>query len=153
MRKSKSTQETPVGVGTGSLSPGLSGSDSSSFNGPPSAHPAGAPAATPTNDSRLTDSSPVRATTPQTAGTAVGRSRAGTVWVAAISVAIVVIALIVFIAQNSQKVTIHFVGFHGHASLALALLVAAVGGILLVAIPGSTRILQLRHTVKKQLRR
>ena len=152
MRKSKSTQETPVGVGTGSLSAGPSGSDSSSFNGTPPAHPAGAPAATPTNDSRLTDPSPVQAA-PQTAGTAVGRSRAGTVWVAAISVAIVVIALIVFIAQNSQKVTIHFVGFHGQASLALALLVAAVGGILLVAIPGSTRILQLRHTVKKQLRR
>jgi uncharacterized integral membrane protein len=58
----------------------------------------------------------------------------------------------VFIAQNSQKVTIHFVGLHGHFSLALALLATAVGGILLVAIPGSVRILQLRRVVKKQRR-
>ncbi len=62
----------------------------------------------------------------------------------------VLILLVVFIAQNSRQVTIHFVGLHGHFSLAIALLVALVGGVLLVAIPGSARILQLRHTVQKR---
>jgi hypothetical protein len=35
--------------------------------------------------------------------------------------------LIIFIAQNSNQVTIHFLGLDGRISLALALLIAAVG--------------------------
>jgi uncharacterized integral membrane protein len=80
----------------------------------------------------------------------VERSRAGGLWIGAIALAVLVILLVIFIAQNSQRVTIHFVGLHGHFSLAIALLVALVGGVLVVAIPGSVRILQLRRTVKKR---
>jgi uncharacterized integral membrane protein len=59
--------------------------------------------------------------------------------------------LIIFIAQNSNQVTIHFPGLDGRISLGLALLIAAVGSVLLVAIPGTLRILQLRRAVKRNV--
>jgi uncharacterized integral membrane protein len=62
----------------------------------------------------------------------------------------VLVALLIFIAQNSAQVSIHYFGFHGRISLAVALLLAAVAGILLVAIPGTVRIVQLRRTVRRQ---
>ena len=60
----------------------------------------------------------------------------------------VLILLLIFILQNSRNVTLRFFGFHGELSLAVALLVSAVCGVLLVAIPGTGRILQLRRAVK-----
>jgi hypothetical protein len=48
--------------------------------------------------------------------------------------------------QNTHTVQVTFLGLTGNTSLALMLLIAAVGGILLTLILGSARILQLRHT-------
>jgi uncharacterized integral membrane protein len=50
--------------------------------------------------------------------------------------------------QNTHTVQVTFLGLTGSTSLALMLLIAAVGGILLILILGSARILQLRHTVR-----
>ena len=52
----------------------------------------------------------------------------------------------IFIVQNSQEVSIHFVTARGHLSLAVAMLFAAVAGVLLVAIPSGFRMLQLRKS-------
>ena len=71
------------------------------------------------------------------------------VWTGVIVAAVLLIALIVFIAQNSRQVAIHFLGFAGHISLGLALLIASVGSVLLVAIPGTLRIVQLRRALRK----
>lgn len=79
----------------------------------------------------------------------VRRTRAGAWWTGLITAAILAIALLVFIAQNSQKATIHFLGFSGQVSLAVALLSAAAGAVLLVGIPGAIRIAQLRRALKK----
>jgi uncharacterized integral membrane protein len=76
-------------------------------------------------------------------------TRISAVWVGLIIAALVMIALLIFIAQNSNSVTLHFLGFSGGVSLAVALLLAAVGGVLLVAIPGTARIVQLRRALKK----
>jgi uncharacterized integral membrane protein len=62
---------------------------------------------------------------------------------------VVLILLLVFVLQNSRTVAIHFLGLSGHLSLAVALLLAAVLGVLLVAIPGTARIIQLRRSVKR----
>jgi len=81
-----------------------------------------------------------------------GRVRSGRVsaaWVGSIGTAIFLILLIIFIAQNSRKVTLHFFGWAGQFSLALTILLSAVIGVLLVAIPGSLRILQLRRALRK----
>jgi uncharacterized integral membrane protein len=79
----------------------------------------------------------------------VRRTRAGGIWVGLIASAIVLIVLLVFILQNSQTVVIHFLGFSGHLSFAVAMLIAAVCGLLLVATPGTVRIMQLGRALKK----
>lgn len=81
----------------------------------------------------------------------VRRGKVSAAWTGAVVAALLLIALIIFIAQNSARVTIHFLGLDGRISLALALLIAAVGSVLLVAIPGTLRILQLRHALKKNV--
>jgi uncharacterized integral membrane protein len=81
-----------------------------------------------------------------------GRVKSGRVsaaWVGSIGTAVFLILLIIFIAQNSRKVSLHFFGWHGQFSLALTILLSAVIGVLLVAIPGSARILQLRRALRK----
>ena len=49
-----------------------------------------------------------------------------------------------FILQNGQRAQVSFLGAHGHLPMGVALLLAAVFGVLLVALPGTTRIIQLR---------
>ena len=72
-------------------------------------------------------------------------------WIGLIATAIFVILLIVFIAQNSRRITLHFFGWQGQFSLALTILLSAVLGVLLVAIPGSLRIMQLRRALRKNV--
>ncbi|HKE67117.1 MAG TPA: lipopolysaccharide assembly protein LapA domain-containing protein [Micromonosporaceae bacterium] len=73
------------------------------------------------------------------------RTRAGSVWFAVILFAIVLLLLLIFILQNSQQVRISFFGAHGEVPQGVALLLAAVFGILLVALPGTARIIQLHR--------
>ena len=75
---------------------------------------------------------------------AVKRTRSGAVWSAAASFAVILVLLLIFILQNSRKVQISYLGAHGQLPLGVALLFAAVLGILLVVIPGTARIIQLR---------
>ena len=70
----------------------------------------------------------------------------GTVWFGAASFAVVLALLLIFILQNSRTVQISYLGAHGHLPLGVALLLAAILGILLVVIPGTARIIQLRIT-------
>ena len=79
----------------------------------------------------------------------VRRSRVSALWFGLIIAAILLILLVIFIAQNSGNVTVHYLGLHGSISLALALLLSAIIAVLLVAIPGTVRILQLRRALKK----
>ena len=57
--------------------------------------------------------------------------------------------LLVFILENGQQVNIGYFGAHGHLPLGVALLLAAVLGILLVVIPGAGRMMQLRRTARR----
>ena len=52
-------------------------------------------------------------------------------WVVAFVAGLVAVALIVFLVSNDQRVKVSFFGVDGHSSLAVALLVAAVGGALI----------------------
>jgi uncharacterized integral membrane protein len=80
-----------------------------------------------------------------------GKVRRGTIsalWVGLVAVAVVLILLIIFIAQNLDRVTIHFLGFSGSLPVGLVALISAVIGVLIAAIPGTVRILQLRKALK-----
>lgn len=81
----------------------------------------------------------------------VRRTRVSGVWIGLIGTALFLILLIVFIAQNSRQVPLHFFGWSGQFSLALTIVLSAVIGILLVAIPGTVRILQLRRALRKNV--
>jgi uncharacterized integral membrane protein len=64
--------------------------------------------------------------------------------VALLTAAFVLLLLLIFILQNSQRADVSFLGMHGHLPMGVALLLAAVFGVLLVALPGTVRIIQLR---------
>jgi lipopolysaccharide assembly protein A len=74
----------------------------------------------------------------------VPRSRMGGAWVALVVAAFVFLLLLIFILQNGQRAQVSFLGAHGHLPMGVALLLAAVFGVLLVALPGTARIIQLR---------
>ena len=89
---------------------------------------------------------------PKTAGPStkgVRRTRISGLWVGVTVSAVVLLVLLVFIIQNGQSVTISF--FSGHLTLPLgvALLLAAICGVLLLAIPGYGRIIQLRRAIRR----
>jgi uncharacterized integral membrane protein len=77
------------------------------------------------------------------------RTRIGGLWAGLAAGAIVLIFLLIFILENSQQVSIGYFGAHGHLPLGVTLLLAAVGGALLVVIPGTARIIQLRRTARR----
>jgi uncharacterized integral membrane protein len=76
----------------------------------------------------------------------------GGLWVAAALSALVLLLLLIFILENGQRVSISYFGAHGHLPLGVALLLAAVLGALLVVIPGTGRIIQLRITARRHRR-
>jgi uncharacterized integral membrane protein len=81
------------------------------------------------------------------------RTRASSVWVAVAVGVVLLILLIDFIAQNNRRVPIHFFTLSGRVSEALALLVAAVGGAVVVLMAGAARIIQLRVSTHRHNRR
>jgi uncharacterized integral membrane protein len=81
------------------------------------------------------------------------RTRASSVWVAIAVGVVFLILLIDFIAQNNRQVPIHFFTLSGRVSEALALLVAAVGGAVVVLMAGAARIIQLRVSTHRHNRR
>jgi uncharacterized integral membrane protein len=72
------------------------------------------------------------------------------VWVALTLSAVVLVFLLIFIVQNNVDVPIRFLGMAGTLPLGVALLAAAALGVLLVALPGYGRILQLRRALRKR---
>ena len=63
------------------------------------------------------------------------------------------IVLLIFIIQNTRAVQISFLGAHATLSLAVALLLAAIAGALLMAAAGTARITQLRMVMRRDRRR
>jgi uncharacterized integral membrane protein len=82
----------------------------------------------------------------------VRRTRVGGLWIASVLFALVLLLLLIFILENGQRANISFFGAHGHLPLGVALLLAAVLGVLLVVIPGTGRIVQLRFVARRHRR-
>ena len=75
-------------------------------------------------------------------------SRTSGLWATVIALGLVLLLLIIFVAQNTQKVNVSFLGWDGQTPLAVALMIAAAAGLFIAAVAGSLRILQLRRRVK-----
>jgi lipopolysaccharide assembly protein A len=80
-------------------------------------------------------------------GSRIGRART-----ALIVGAVVLILVLIFIIENAHAVTIVYFGAHLRLSLAVALLLAAVGGALIMAAAGTARITQLRLSMRRSRR-
>lgn len=111
------------------------------------------PAAEPPPDQQepATPPSPPAAV-PQVKNHRIRRTRAGAAWVAAAIFAVILLLLLIFILENGHTVAVSFFGASGHPPLGVALLLASVLGALLVAIPGTARIVQLRITARRHRR-
>jgi uncharacterized integral membrane protein len=79
----------------------------------------------------------------------VKRTRASGLWVGLITAAVLAIGFLVFIVQNYEKVSIEFLGFEGRLSLAIALLLSAIIGALVVAVPGAADRCGRRRALRK----
>ena len=80
---------------------------------------------------------------------AVERTRLGDLWVVLSFGAAILILLLVFVLQNGQRVEIHLYGAHWNAPVGVALLMAAAFGVLLVVVPGTGRIIQLKRAARR----
>ena len=63
------------------------------------------------------------------------------------------IVVMIFIIQNAHAVNISFLGAHLRLSLAVALLLAAIAGALVMAAAGTARITQLRRIMRRNRRK
>jgi len=73
--------------------------------------------------------------------------------VALIAGMVVLVLVLIFIIQNGHTVSINFLGAHLHLSLAVALLLAAVAGALVMAAAGTARITELRQIMRRDRRK
>lgn len=85
---------------------------------------------------------PVRPTTAR-------RSRFGSMWVSLIGMSLVLVILLIFVLQNPTSTEIRFLWMDGQLPIGVALLFASIAGILLVAIPATGRIWQLRRGIRR----
>jgi lipopolysaccharide assembly protein A len=76
-------------------------------------------------------------------------SRFGELWIGLIVAAVILVLLLVFVLQNLQTVRVDYFGLTGHLPLAVAILLGVAAGALLVALPGTVRILQLRKAARR----
>jgi uncharacterized integral membrane protein len=80
------------------------------------------------------------------------RTRTSGLWVAVGFFAVILLLLLIFILQNGRTVDVSYMGAHGHLPLGVALLLAAVCGVLLVVLAGAARISQLRTVARRHRR-
>ena len=79
-------------------------------------------------------------------------SRTSAVWTGVVGLGLLLVLLIIFIAQNTQKAEVNFLGWSGTAPVAVSLLIATAAGLGLAVTAASLRILQLRRRVRRTRR-
>jgi uncharacterized integral membrane protein len=89
----------------------------------------------------------------QTVSSSVRHTRTSAAWTSVAVAALLGVALIAFIVQNTHKVQIKFFGASGHVPLVVALLAAAIVGAIIVLVVGISRITQLRLSARRHSRR
>ncbi|QNE16989.1 DUF1049 domain-containing protein [Kribbella qitaiheensis] len=84
------------------------------------------------------------------AAVGVPSTRVGALWVGLCAAAVLFVALIVFLLQNTRRTEVSFLWLDGSAPLAIMLLIAAVAATLLTLTLGTARITQLRQVAKRR---
>ena len=76
-------------------------------------------------------------------------SRTSRFWAALVALIVLVVFLVVFVAQNTERVSVSFLGWDWRAPLAVAMLIAVAAGLAIGAAAGTLRIWQLHRRVKR----
>jgi lipopolysaccharide assembly protein A len=125
----------------------VQGSSSHHFDGAPVRPVSGAGPASlsdvPTKPVKSASVRPVKPTPPEKPV----RSRTSAAWVGLCVGALVLVALVVFMMQNTAPVEVTFLGATGTAPLALELLIAGLGVGVVALVLGALRIGQLRRRI------
>ena len=79
-------------------------------------------------------------------------TRTSMVWTMVGLGVVLLVAILVFILQNGQRVRVRFLMVNGTLPLGVALLFAALLGALLVLVAGAARVLQLRVVARRHRR-
>jgi uncharacterized integral membrane protein len=78
-------------------------------------------------------------------------TRIAAFWWALTAGVIFLLILLIFIAQNTNSVAMHFLGWDWSLPVGVAFLLSAVCGAAIAVLAGAARIIQLRHAAKKNL--
>ena len=78
------------------------------------------------------------------------RTRAGAAWVAAGVGIVLLVAVLVFILENLEDASVHFLGASVRLPVGVALLFSALAGALAVLLLGVARIVQLRLLARRR---
>ena len=76
-------------------------------------------------------------------------SRVSRLWVALTALVVVLLLVVIFIAQNTQRVQVSFLGWDWHPPLAVAMLIAVIAGLTISVTAGTLRIWQLHGRVRR----
>jgi uncharacterized integral membrane protein len=117
------------------------------------AEPGARPVTAPPRPDAPAAGQPAAAAMPRRRPHVLRRTRTGGVWVAMGASAVVLLLLLIFILENQRHVDIGFFGAHASLPIGVAMLMAAVGGALVVIIPGTGRIIQLRLAARRHRRK
>jgi uncharacterized integral membrane protein len=79
-------------------------------------------------------------------------TRTAALWSALIVGFVILILLLVFIMQNTDSATVHFIAWEWNLPIGVGVLLAAVSGGVLTFAAGTARILQLRRAAKRNLK-
>ncbi|WP_375001178.1 lipopolysaccharide assembly LapA domain-containing protein [Aeromicrobium sp. CTD01-1L150] len=112
-----------------------------------------APGSGSTSDDTSTEPAPTRRASGFDDEGHLKSSRSGALYIGLIVAAVLSILVLVFIIQNSESTAIKFLGFEWSLPLGVGVLLAVVAGMLIIAVPGSVRIMQLRRSLTKNHKR
>ncbi|MFF0814243.1 lipopolysaccharide assembly protein LapA domain-containing protein [Rhodococcus sp. NPDC003318] len=81
--------------------------------------------------------------------TSLGHTKAAATWTGLVIGVLVLVALLVFILQNLETVTLDLFWWEFSVPLGVGLLLAAIAGALIMALAGGVRIVQIRRLAKR----
>jgi uncharacterized integral membrane protein len=78
-------------------------------------------------------------------------TRLAAAWWALVVGLVILVVLLIFVAQNTKSITVHFLVFDWNLPVGVGYLLAAVGGATATVLVGVARMVQLRRAVKKRI--
>ncbi|OBF81116.1 hypothetical protein A5791_05525 [Mycobacterium sp. 852002-51163_SCH5372311] len=79
-------------------------------------------------------------------------SRLSAAWWAVVVGLLILVVLLIFVAQNTESVAVHFLGFQWSLPVGVGYLLSGVAGGSITVLIGAARMIQLRRAAKRTIR-